>query len=140
MISRLRGRKFSIYTKILFYVGASMLLVLTCMELFCVLTIRLQQKNVEETYQDTVDFYADYWGTRLGLADQSLLVLLNSSCEEFYYSTYGERTSLEYELAKRSLRKDIEETGIVYSNQLLFFVYLPNRICMSVPAIPELVH
>lgn len=122
-----RERKFSIYTKILLYVGASMLLVIACMELFCVMTVRLQQKNIEATYQDTVDFYADYWGTRLGLADQSLLVLLNSSCEEFYYATYGERTSLEYELAKRTLRKDIEETGIVYSSQLLFFAYLPEQ-------------
>lgn len=127
MKDRLRGRKVSIYTKILLYVGASMLLVLICMELFCVLTVRLQQKNIEATYQNTVDFYADYWGTRLGLADQSLLVLLNSSCEEFYYATYGERTSLEYELAKRALRKDIEETGIVYSNQMLFFAYLPEQ-------------
>lgn len=121
------GRKLSIYTKILLCISTSMMLALACMELFCVLTIRLQQKNVASTFQDTVNFYADYWGTRLRLADQSLLVLLNSTCEEYFYATYGERTELEYELAKQALRSDIEETGIVYSNQILFFCYIPQK-------------
>lgn len=127
MLEKLTGKKCSIYTKILIYVGASMALVLACMELFCVLAIRLQQKNVASTYQDTVDFYADYWGTRLQLADQSLLVFLNSSCEDYYYATYGERTALEYELAKSELVNNLEEMGTVYSNQLLFFYYMPRR-------------
>lgn len=117
----------SIYTKILIYVGTAMALILACMELFSILYIRQQQKRVMISYQDTVDFYADYWGTKLSLADQSLLVLLNSACEDYYYATYGERTKLEYELAGRQLMQKLEETGIVYSNELYFFYYQPER-------------
>lgn len=117
----------SIYKKILIYVGTAMALILACMELFSILYIRQQQKRVMISYQDTVDFYADYWGTKLSLADQSLLVLLNSACEDYYYDTYGERTKLEYELAGRKLMQELEETGIVYSNELYFFYYQPGR-------------
>lgn len=134
MLEKLIGKKYSIYKRILIYVGASMALILVCMELFCVLTIKLFQEKVASTYQDTVDFYADYWGTRLRLADQSLLVLLNSACDDYFYATNGERTALEYELAKLELKNEIEETGIVYSNQLLFFYYMPERglyVCSS---------
>lgn len=94
----------SIYTKILIYVGTAMALILACMELFSILYIRQQQKRVMISYQDTVDFYADYWGTKLSLVDRSLLVLLNSACEDYYYAT-----------------------GIVYSNELYFFYYQPER-------------
>ncbi len=117
----------SLYTKALFPIIITIIIVFSFMEISNLYAINLQKKNTADTFEESMNLYSNYWSTRFELINSAMLTLINSTSNSYYSDVCYSSDKLNVEIGKMLFRNKIQEQANMYNKQLNMFFYLPDR-------------
>lgn len=120
-------KKLTIYTKVLISITGTLLFIIFFMELSNFYILRQYRQRAEELYQNSLEYYSNYWGEKLRASNNSLLTVIGSeSGMEFKYICESD-DRLQIETSKLMLQQQLSEFAYLHEDKLRFFVFVPER-------------